>query len=158
MAVEVIITTKIGRPPADVFAALTTVERFPEWLIASGIVGVTRADDRPLAVGSRMIIRQVVAGRATAVDAEVTTLRPAGAFAVRGRDPDGVSIQFDADLAPDGELATTLRWSVRVGLPLKYRMLESMIAPQARRAAALDVEALKRRLESVAAKDIETRT
>ena len=51
---------------------------------------------------------------------------------------------------PDGDLATTLRWSVRIGLPLKFRMFESMVAPQARKAAALDVEALKRRLESVA--------
>ena len=51
---------------------------------------------------------------------------------------------------PDGDLATTLRWSVRIGLPLKYRMFELMVAPQARKAAALDVEALKRRLESVA--------
>ena len=151
MAVEVIISTRIGRPSRDVFAALTSVERFPEWLIASGIVGVERADTSPLAIGSRLTIRQVVAGRSTVVDAEVTTLRPDIAFAVRGRDPDGVSIQFEADLAPEGELATMLRWSVRIGLPLKYRMFESMVAPQARRAAALDVEALKRRLESVAA-------
>ena len=151
MAVEVVISSRIGRLPRDVFAALTAVERFPEWLIASGIVGVERADTGPLAIGSRLTIRQVVAGRSTVVDAEVTTLRPDTAFAVRGRDPDGVSIQFEADLAPDGDLATTLRWSVRIGLPLKYRMFETMVAPQARRAAALDVEALKRRLESVAA-------
>ena len=39
MAVDVTITTRIGRSTADVFAALTAVERFPEWLIASGIVG-----------------------------------------------------------------------------------------------------------------------
>ena len=35
-------------------------------------------------------------------------------------------------------------------LPLRYRMFESMVAPQARRAAGLDLEAFKRRLESVA--------
>ena len=150
MAVDVTITTRIGRSPADVFAALTAVERFPEWLIASGIVGVTRADDAPLAVGSRLTIRQVVAGRSAVIAAEVTALVPDTTLALRGRDPDGVTVQFDAGLAPDGDLATTLRWSVRIGLPLKYRMFESMVAPQARKAAALDVEALKRRLESVA--------
>lgn len=151
MAIDVTVTTRIARLPRDVFAALVAVERFPEWLIASGIVGVERAGDTaPLAVGSRLTIRQVVAGRATVVDAEVTALTPESSFAVRGRDADGVTIQFDAGLAPDGDLATTLRWSVRIGLPLKYRMFESMIAPQARRAAALDVEALKQRLESVA--------
>jgi hypothetical protein len=43
-----------------------------------------------------------------------------------------------------------LRWQLRVDLPLRYRMFEGMVAPQARRAAALDLEAFKRRLESVA--------
>jgi uncharacterized protein YndB with AHSA1/START domain len=150
MAVEVTITTRIGRTPADVFAALTAVERYPEWLIASGIVGVTRADEGPLAVGSRLTIRQVVAGRSSIIDAEVTALASATTLSLNGRDPDGVSVRFEATLAPDGDLATTLRWSVRLGLPLKYRMFESMVAPQAKRAAALDIEALKRRLESVA--------
>lgn len=152
MAVDVTVTTRIGRLPRDVFAALIAVERFPEWLIASGIVAVERAggSTAALAVGSRLTIRQVVAGRATVVDAEVTALTADTTFAVRGRDADGVTIQFDAGLAPDGDLATTLRWSVRIGLPLRYRMFESMVAPQARRAAALDVEALRQRLESVA--------
>lgn len=150
MAVEVTITTRIGRTPTDVFAALTAVERYPEWLIASGIVGVARADDRALAVGSRLTIRQVVAGRSSVIDAEVTAFAPDATLALRGKDPDGVSVQLGAGLVPDGDLATTLHWSIRIGLPLKYRMFESMVAPQARRAAALDVEALKRRLESVA--------
>jgi uncharacterized protein YndB with AHSA1/START domain len=150
MAVEVTITKRIGRTPADVFAALTAVERFPEWLIASGIVGVTRSDDGPLVVGSRLTIRQVVAGRSSVIDAEVTSLASPTTLSLKGRDPDGVTVRFEADLAPDGDLATTLRWSVRIGLPLKYRFFESMVAPQAQRAAALDVEALKRRLESVA--------
>jgi uncharacterized protein YndB with AHSA1/START domain len=149
MAVDVTITTRIGRVPADVFAALTAVERFPEWLIASGIVAVARADAKPLAVGSRLTIRQVVAGRSAVIEAEITSLVPDRTLALRGRDPDGVTVQFDAGLAPDGDLATMLRWSVRIGLPLRFRMFESMIAPQARKAAALDVEALKRRLESV---------
>lgn len=150
MAVEVTITKGIGRTPADVFAALAAVERYPEWLIASGIVGVTRADERPLAVGSRLTIRQLVAGRSSVIDAEVTAMTAPTDLSLRGRDPDGVTVRFEAELVADGDLATTLRWSVRIGLPLKYRMFESMVAPQARKAAALDVEALKRRLESVA--------
>lgn len=149
MAIDVTITTRIQRLPTDVFAALTAVERFPEWLIASGLVNVERPETGPLAVGSHLTIRQVVAGRSTVIDAQVTALAPDTAFALRGRDPDGVTVQFDASLAPDGDVATTLRWSVRIGLPLRYRMFESMIGPQASRAAALDVEALKRRLQSV---------
>ena len=84
MAVDVTITTRIGRTPADVFAALIAVERFPEWLIASGIVGVTRADDGPLAVGSRLTIRQVVAGRSAVIAAEITALSPATTLALTG--------------------------------------------------------------------------
>ena len=151
MAVEVTITARIGRRPKDVFAALTAVERFPEWLVASGIVGVERRDIAPLAVGSRLTIRQVVAGRSTVIEAQVTALLPGSAFGVRGQDRDGVTVQFEAQLAPDGDVGTSLSWSARIGLPLKYRMFESMVTPQARRAAALDVEALKRRLESEAA-------
>jgi hypothetical protein len=149
MTIAVEIETRIGRPVPDVFAALTDVERYPEWLIASGIVRVERLDPGPLAAGSRLRIDQTVAGRSTTLDGLVTVLAPGAAFGLRGRDKDGVSVEIDAVIATD-DLATRLRWSVRIGLPLRYRMFESMVAPQARRAAALDLEALKRRLESVA--------
>lgn len=149
MTVSVEIETRIGRPPKAVFEALTDVERYPQWLIASGIVRVERLDPGPLAAGSRLRISQTVAGRSTVLDGTVTALAPAAAFGLRGKDKDGVTIEIDAVLAPD-EMATHLRWSLRIGLPLRYRMFESMVTPQARRAAALDLEAFKRRLESVA--------
>ncbi|OGO58705.1 MAG: hypothetical protein A2Z32_13435 [Chloroflexi bacterium RBG_16_69_14] len=149
MTVSVEIETRIGRPPTQVFEALVDVERWPAWLIASGIVRVERLDPGPLQAGSRLRIEQTVAGRSTVLDGSVTVLAPGAAFGLRGRDKDGVTIEIDAVIAAD-DLATRLRWSVRIGLPLRYRMFESMVAPQARRAAALDLEAFKRRLESVA--------
>ena len=149
MSVSVEIETRIARPPGEVFAALTDVERYPEWLIASGIVRVERLDTGPLAAGSRLRISQTVAGRSTVLDGTVTVLAPGAGFGLRGRDKDGVSIEIDAVLAPD-DMATRLRWSLRIGLPLRFRMFESMVAPQARKAAALDLEAFKRRLESAA--------
>jgi carbon monoxide dehydrogenase subunit G len=149
VTVSVDIETRIGRPVAGVFEALAAVERYPDWLIASGIVKVERLDPGPLAAGSRLRISQTVAGRSTVLDGRITNFTPGAAFGLRGKDKDGVSIEIDAQLAPD-DAATRLRWSVRIGLPLRYRMFESMVAPQARRAAALDLEALKRRLESVA--------
>jgi uncharacterized protein YndB with AHSA1/START domain len=150
VTVAVEIETRIGRPPADVFAALSAVERYPEWLIASGIVRVERLDGGSLAVGSRLRISQSVAGRSTVLDGAVTALEPGRALGLRGRDPDGVTIELDAHLASDDDLTTRLRWSLRMGLPIRYRMFESMVAPQVRRAATLDLEAFKRRLESVA--------
>jgi hypothetical protein len=91
-----------------------------------------------------------VAGRATVLDGKVTVLEPGAGFGLRGKDKDGVSVQIDAVVALD-DMATRLRWSLRIGLPLRYRMFESMVAPQARRAAMLDLEALKRRLEAAPA-------
>jgi len=147
MTISVEAEARIGRPVADVFAALTDVERYPDWLIASGIVRVERLDAGPLQAGSRLRIAQTVAGRSTVLDGAVTVLAPDAAFGVRGKDKDGVSVEIDAVVSAD-DLATRLRWTARIGLPLRFRMFESMVAPQARRAAALDLEALKRRLET----------
>jgi uncharacterized protein YndB with AHSA1/START domain len=147
MTVAVDAETRIARPLPEVFAALTDVERFPEWLIASGIVRVERLDPGPLRAGSRLRIGQSIAGRTTTLDGGVTVLAPDAAFGFRGKDRDGIEIQIEAVVAPD-ELATRLRWSARIKLPLRYRMFESMVAPQARKAAALDLEALRRRLEA----------
>lgn len=149
MTISVDIETRIGRPPIDVFAALTAVEEYPKWLIASGIVRVEQLEPGPLAAGSRLRIHQNVAGRSAILDGEVTVSTPGAAFGLRGRDRDGVTIEIDAVIAPD-DLTTVLHWSLRIGVPLRYRMFEKMVAPQARRAAALDLEAFKRRLESVA--------
>ena len=149
MAISLELEVPIGRPAAEVFAHLTDVERWPEWLIASGIVRVERLDAGPLAAGSRLRIEQRVAGRASTLDASVTALEAATTFGVAGKDADGISVSIDASLGSDGPV-TRLGWRLRIGLPLRYRMLESMAAPQVRRAAALDLEAFRQRLESVA--------
>lgn len=148
MTVAVEIETRIARPPTDVFAELADVERFPAWLIASGITRVERLDAQPLAVGSRLRIDQSVGGRSTVLDGSIDRLEPDLAFALHGRDRDGVTVEIDAALSADGEDATRLRWSLRLGLPLRFRMFETMVAPQVRRAATLDLEAFRRRLES----------
>jgi uncharacterized protein YndB with AHSA1/START domain len=147
MAIVVDIETDVARPPEPVFAALTDVEAWPAWLIATGIIRVARDGEGPLAVGTRLWIDQRAAGRASAVDAAVTELVPDTRFAVRGTDGDGVTTTLEATLAPT-PTGTHLHWSARVDLPFRYRIFESMAAPQVRRAAALDIEALKRRLES----------
>ena len=147
MTVAIDAETRIARPLPEVFPALTDVERFPEWLIASGIVRVERRDPGPLQAGSRLRIGQSIAGRTTTLDGAVTVLAPDAAFGFRGKDRDGIEILIEAVVAPD-ELATRLRWSARIKLPFRYRLFESMVEPQARKAAALDLEALRRRLEA----------
>jgi uncharacterized protein YndB with AHSA1/START domain len=149
MAIAVTIETAIDRPPTEVFAHIADIGSWPSWLIASGIVRVERSTDHPLVEGEHLIVEQRAAGRAGTFEAQVTALQPPNRLALHGRDGDGVSIDIDAALAPAGsDGRTSLRWSIRIGLPLRYRMFESMARPQVERAAALDVEALKRRLES----------
>jgi uncharacterized protein YndB with AHSA1/START domain len=152
MAIAVTIEATVSRPPDEVFAKIAEIERWPSWLIASGIIRVERSSDGPLLEGEHLKVEQRAAGRAGTFDAQVTALQPPTRLALHGRDGDGVTIDIDAAVAPDGDSpGTNLRWSIRIGLPLRYRMFESMARPQVERAAALDIEALRRRLESTAA-------
>lgn len=150
MAIAVTIETTIARPPAEVFAHIADIEAWPTWLIASGIVRIERSTAGPIAEGEHLTVDQRAAGRAGTFEATVTAFQPPTHLALHGRDGDGVTIDIDAALAPVGD-GTSLRWSIRIGLPLRYRMFESMARPQVERAAALDVEAFKRRLESTPA-------
>ena len=150
MAIAVTIETTIARPPAEVFARIEDIDAWPSWLIASGIVRVARSSDGPLVEGEHLTVDQLAAGRAGSFEATVTALEPQTRFALDGRDGDGVTIDISAELAP-AEGGTNLRWSIGIGLPLRYRMFESMARPQVQRAAALDIEAFKRRLESTPA-------
>jgi uncharacterized protein YndB with AHSA1/START domain len=146
VSITVEVETRIARPPDEVFSALADVERWPAWLIASGIVKVERLDTDRIGVGARLRIHQTVAGRSTVLDAVVEKLEPPVSVALDGRDKDGIHLEIASTLTPDGD-ATKLRWTVKIGLPLKYRMFESMVTPQARKAAALDLEAFRIRLE-----------
>lgn len=149
MTLKVELETRIGRSPGAVFAELVALDRYPQWLIATGVTAVEVLDPAPLRPGSRLRIAQSVAGRATTLQGEVTALEPERRFALQAKDREGIKVGIHAAVAADGP-ATVLRWALRVDLPLRYRMFEGMVAPQARRAAALDLESFKRRLESVA--------
>ena len=149
MSIEARLETAIGRSAPDVFGHVTAVEAFPEWLVASGVVRVERLDPGPLRQGSRLRIQQRIAGRAATLDGEVTAFEPPTRFGFAAKDREGLSVEVEALLAPEGA-TSRLRWSVRVGLPLRYRLFESMAAPEVRRATSADLERLKRRLEAVA--------
>jgi hypothetical protein len=151
MTISVSIQARIERAVDVVFDRVADLDRWPEWLIASGIVAVERAATQPPAAGERLRIRQTAAGRSGTFDVTVDVVERPTRFAVSGRDGDGVTIEIEASLAPHSSTAdggTDLDWSIAIGLPLRYRFLESLAAPQVQRAAALDIEALRRRLEA----------
>ena len=153
MAIDVAIESTIDAAPDEVFATIADLESWPTWLIASGIRSVARASDRPVAVGERLVVEQDAAGRAGTFEAEVTALEPGHRLALRGRDADGVTIDIDALVQPSTGAAggaAELRWTLRIGLPLRYRVFESMARPQVERAALLDIEALRLTLERAA--------
>jgi uncharacterized protein YndB with AHSA1/START domain len=149
MTIEAAFETRIGRNAADVFRELSAVEQFPEWLVSSGVVRVERAGKGALKRGDRLRIAQRIAGRSTTLEGEITALEPDQRLALKARDKEGINVELDAALVPDGA-TTQLRWVVRIGLPLRYRLFESMAAPEVKRAAEADVKRLKRRLEAVA--------
>jgi uncharacterized protein YndB with AHSA1/START domain len=147
MAIAITIETDIDRSPALVFAALADLAGWPSWLVATGIRNVAVAGAGTLAVGDRVTIDQRAAGRASVVEATITVLDPPSRFAIGGRDADGVSTTLDAALSATAT-GTRLRWSAGVSLPLRFRAFEGLARPQVERAARLDIEAFKRRLES----------
>jgi uncharacterized protein YndB with AHSA1/START domain len=149
VSIEARLETTIGRTAEDVFGQLGAVEQFPEWLVASGVVRVERLDAGPLKEGSRLRIGQRIAGRATTLEGRITAFEQAKRFGFQARDRDGISVEVEALLASEGATCR-LRWSVRLGLPLRFRLFESMAGPEVRRAAAADLERLKQRLEAVA--------
>ena len=149
MTIAAQLETVIARSAEAVFAEISAVERYPEWLIASGIVRVELLDPGPLAEGTMLRVEQRVAGRASTLEGTVTAFEPPTRFGLRAKDRDGISIELEALLSSEGPTCR-LRWSIRIGLPLRYRMFESMAAPEVRRAAAADLENLRRRLEAVA--------
>jgi uncharacterized protein YndB with AHSA1/START domain len=149
MAITFATEVDIARPPDAVYEELSAVERWPTWLIASGVRRVELIDAGTLGVGTRLRLDQAAAGRASTIEATIAAFTPPTRFALTGRDGDGVTTEIEASLAPSPDgTATRLGWRVQIRLPFRLRFFESLAAPQVRKAAALDLEAFRRRLET----------
>ena len=150
MAIDVALDARIGRSAEDVYRHLADLDRWPEWLIATGIRRMERTETGLAVPGEALRIEQNAAGRAATFDGRVTRADAPGHLAVSGKDADGVSIDISAEVIRVEASISVLRWQIRIGVPFRYRIFESLARPQVERAVALDVEAFKRRLESVA--------
>jgi len=90
MAIAVTIEATVSRSPAEVFAQIADIERWPSWLIASGIIRVERSSGGPLVEGEHLTVEQRAAGRAGTFEAQVTALQSPSRLALHGReDPVG---------------------------------------------------------------------
>jgi uncharacterized protein YndB with AHSA1/START domain len=150
MAIEVVTEVRIGRPIDQVFTHLADLDRWQEWLIATGIQRIARAAPGPASQGERLEIDQHAAGRTGRFIGTVTHVQAPTSLSIDGKDADGVAIGIAAQLEPADSLVTVLRFEVRIGLPFRLRIFEGLARPQVERAVVLDLEAFKRRLESVA--------
>ena len=150
MAIAVILETRIGRPIEEVFTHLADLDRWPEWLVATGIRAMGRERIGPAVEGEPLAIEQVAAGRASHVSGSVTQVEAPTHLSIAGRDADGVTVEVIARLVPVDARTSVLRWEIRIGLPFRFRVFEGLARPQVERAVAQDIDAFKRRLESVA--------
>ncbi|MFN2567728.1 MAG: SRPBCC family protein [Gemmatimonadaceae bacterium] len=131
---------EVAAPPANVWAVMTDVERWPEW--TPTVTSIERLDGGPLGVGSRVRIRQP---RLPVATWTVTAPEPDWYFEWQSEAPGVRSVAgHRIELAGAGasRIALTLAWSgwLAPALRLFYGRL-------ARRYVRTEPESLKRRCE-----------
>ena len=150
MAIDVVVETRIARPIDAVYAELIDLDRWRDWLVATGIERIERTAVGPAIAGERLVIEQQAAGRHGTFEGSVTRVEAPTHLSIAGRDSDGVKIGFEAKLVPVDALQTVLRFEIRIDLPFRLRIFEGLARPQVERAIEFDVEGFRRRLTSVA--------
>jgi uncharacterized protein YndB with AHSA1/START domain len=150
MAIDVVVETRIGRPIDAVYAELIDLDRWPEWLVATGIQRIARSTAGPAVEGERLVIDQAAAGRHGTFQGSVTRVEAPTHLSIAGKDGDGVTIEITAKLVPVDAVQSVLRFEIRIALPFRLRIFEGLARPQVERAVEADVERFRRRLASVA--------
>ena len=90
MTLKAELETRIGRSPAAVFAELIALDRYPQWLIATGVTaGSSSSTLGRSRCGSRLRIDQRVAGRATTLEGSGDRSRARTAARAAGPGPRG---------------------------------------------------------------------
>jgi uncharacterized protein YndB with AHSA1/START domain len=133
------IETQIARPPDEVFAAVTDLDRLPEW--QPMVVEVEPLDDGPLAAGSRLREVREVRGRRLEQVVEVAAFEPGRRFALRVLEGP-LPVDGDLGFEGDGTGGTRLRllatgrprgWQaalaplLRVGLRREFRKQDAAL-------------------------------
>jgi carbon monoxide dehydrogenase subunit G len=140
--IRIELTVEIACPPEKVFAALTDLERLPEWQSSA----VSSKPDGPLAVGTRVREQRSMMGREIDNELEVTAYDPPLRFALEGRSGP-VPLSVDHELVEDGG-KTALRVQAQAEPGALFKLAEPMIKRAAEQELRADFERLKGRLEA----------
>ena len=137
------ISVDIAAAVEDVWAVLVDVERWPRW--TASMSEVTMLDSGPLAVGTRVRIKQPKLPPAVW---QVTELEPRRGFAWKSPAPGATTIA-DHRLTPTSDDKTAVTLSVtRTGA--LAGLLDFLFRGVTRKYVSLEAEGLKRRCESAA--------
>ena len=131
----------VAAPPDRVWAAMSDVERWPEW--TASVMRVERLDSRPFGVGSQVRILQP---RFPAVVWTVTALEPGRSFEWRAATPRLLSVGVHrVDAAGDHTSRVTLSLTWSGPLAPVIRLLFGNLS---RRYVEMEAQGLKRRCEA----------
>jgi uncharacterized protein YndB with AHSA1/START domain len=140
--VRVEVTVEVERPPHEVFALLTDLERLPEWQTSA----VESRANGPLAEGVRIEERRRMLGREVEAELEVTTFEPPHRLTLKTlRGP--VRFTVDHRLVANGD--STLVHVVAEGKPGRFmKLAEPVLARTAQHELRRDFERMKELAES----------
>ena len=135
-------TIEIAAPPERVWAVMSDVERWHEW--TPSITSITRLDDVPFGVGSRVVIRQP---KLPVNHSRVTELEANRGFTWVSRSPGVVATARHVIVPSAAGSRVTL--SVHFGGLLGW-FVARLVAGLTERYIAMEAEGLKRRSEGTA--------
>jgi len=137
---------RLDRPPGEVFAYLTDVERIPEWQAEAGIKRVTRSGHEPMGIGSRFRMERHAQGRTAGIDATMNLWEPPHRFAFDTVDDSKFVGHFDTQLEEASGGGTDLTWTVDMQPPGIWRLMSPVIRRAIDKAADVDFVNLQRKL------------
>jgi uncharacterized protein YndB with AHSA1/START domain len=137
------VTLEIARSPTEVFAALTDLERVPEWQESA----IDSRCDGPLEEGARIYERRRAMGREIENELEVTSFEPGRRLTLKVVDGP-VPFSVDHQLVEQDGGGSTFLHVIAEGNPGSFMQLaKPMLRRHAERELQGDFERLKQQLE-----------
>ena len=137
------VTLEIARPPAEVFAALTDLDRIPEWQESA----LESRCDGPLREGARIFERRRAMGRELENELEVTRLESGRRLTVEAVDGP-VPFTVDHQLVEEDGGGSTFLHVIAEGNPGSFmKLAKPMLKRHAERELRGDFARLKEQLE-----------